>query len=112
MDQGESKIMFVYVTARERVQAEEIGIAAVREHLAACANVLDNMKSFYWWHGEIQHDSEAVLILKTTEARLAALIARIKALHSYDVPCIEALPIAGGYGPYLDWVRGECAAKR
>jgi periplasmic divalent cation tolerance protein len=112
MGHGDSKVMLVYVTARERVQAEEIGIAAVREHLAACANVLDNMKSFYWWHGEIQHDSEAVLILKTTASRLDALVARVKELHSYDVPCIEALPIVGGFAPYLDWVRAECTPKR
>ncbi len=103
-------VMFVYATARERVQAEQIGIALVKERLAACANVLDHVRSFYWWQGEIQQDTEALLILKTTAARVEPLIARLKALHSYDCPCIEALPVAAGYAPYLDWVRSEVAA--
>jgi len=40
------------------------------------------------------------------------LVARVKELHSYDVPCIEALPVIGGFAPYLDWIRAECAPKR
>jgi len=105
-------VMMVYATARERVQAEEIGIALVNERLAACANVLDHVHSFYWWQGEMQQDSEALLILKTTADHVESLIARLKALHSYDVPCIEAVPVATGYAPYLDWVRSETASAK
>ena len=100
-------VMMVYATTRERVQAEEIGIALVKERLAACANVLDHVRSFYWWQGEIQQDNEALLILKTTAARVEPLIARLKSLHSYDCPAIEAVSVAAGYPPYLDWVRSE-----
>jgi periplasmic divalent cation tolerance protein len=103
-------VMMVYATTRERVQAEEIGIALVKERLAACANVLDHVRSFYWWQGEMQQDNEALLILKTTASRVEPLIARLKALHSYDCPSIEAVPVAAGYAPYLDWVRAEVAA--
>ncbi len=103
-------VMMVYATARERVQAEEIGMALVKERLAACANVLDHVHSFYWWQGEMQQDSEALLILKTTAEHVDRLIARLKALHSYDCPSIEAIPVAAGYAPYLDWVRSETAA--
>ena len=103
-------VMMVYATTRERVQAEEIGIALIKERLAACANVLDHVHSFYWWQGEMQHDTEALLILKTTASRVEMLIARLKALHSYDCPCIEAFPVGAGYPPYLDWVRAEVAA--
>lgn len=100
-------VMFVYATARDRIQAEEIGIALVKERFAACANVLDHVHSFYWWQSEIQRDSEALLILKTTADRVEALIARLKALHSYECPCIEAIPVVTGYAPYLDWVRQQ-----
>ncbi|HYL32805.1 MAG TPA: divalent-cation tolerance protein CutA [Stellaceae bacterium] len=105
-------VMMVVATARERVQAEEIGITLVKERLAACANVLDHVRSFYWWQGEMQQDTEALLILKTTAENVERLIARLKALHTYDVPCIEAIQIATGYAPYLDWVRAETAAAR
>src|SRR5690348_6444323 len=100
-------IMFVYATAGDAAEALRIGRAVVEERLAACANVLDGMRSIYWWEGRVQDSSEAVLILKTTDGRLAALIARVRELHSYDCPCIEALPVVGGNQAFLDWVMGE-----
>lgn len=105
-------VLMVYATTRERVQAEEIGITLVKERLAACANVLDHVRSFYWWQSELQQDNEALVILKTTAARVEALIARLKALHSYDCPAIEVVPVVAGYGPYLDWVRAEVVAQQ
>jgi periplasmic divalent cation tolerance protein len=100
-------VMFVYATAADAVEARRIGRAAVIERLAACANVIDAMSSVYWWEGQVQEASEAVLILKTTDARLEALVARVKELHSYSCPCIEAVPVAGGNPAYLDWVERE-----
>ncbi len=100
-------VLVVYVTAGDAAEARRIGRAAVEERLAACANVIDGMSSIYWWEGRVQEASEAVLLLKTTEDRIAALIAKVKALHSYDCPCIEALPVVAGFQPYLDWVAQE-----
>lgn len=99
--------MFVYVTAGDTDEARRIGRAAVEARLAACANVLAGMRSIYWWEGKLTESEEAVLVLKTTEDRLEALIARVKDLHSYDCPCIEALPVTAGYQPFLDWVAQE-----
>jgi len=101
--------MFVYATAADAAEAERIGRAAVSERLAACANVLPAMRSVYWWNGRLEEGSEAVLILKTTRTRLDALVARIKALHSYECPCIEALEIAGGNLDFLAWIARETA---
>ena len=100
-------VLVVYVTAGDAAEARRIGRAAVEERLAACANVIDGMSSIYWWEGRVQEASEAVLLLKTTEDRIAALIAKVKALHSYDCPCIETLPVVAGFQPYLDWVAQE-----
>jgi periplasmic divalent cation tolerance protein len=99
--------MFVYATTGDAAEARRIGRAVVGARLAACANVIPGMRSVYWWQGKLEEGREAVLILKTTEARLEALVARVKELHSYDCPCIEALPVVGGYAPYLDWVTQE-----
>jgi periplasmic divalent cation tolerance protein len=100
-------VMFVYATAGDAAEAERIGRTVVEERLAACANVLAGMRSFYWWEGKVQDAAEAVLILKTTQDRLPHLIARIKELHSYDCPCIEALPVADGNPEFLAWVARE-----
>ena len=99
--------LFVYMTTADVAEAERIGQALVVERLAACVNVLDNMRSFYWWDGAVQSGHEAVLIAKTTRDRLDALTEAVKRLHSYEVPCIAALPIVGGNPDFLDWIRDE-----
>lgn len=100
-------VMVVYVTAADRAEARRIGRALVEARLAACANIVDGMDAIYWWQEEVQEARESVLILKTTEDRLEALIARAKELHSYDCPCIEAWTVAAGCAPYLEWVAAE-----
>jgi periplasmic divalent cation tolerance protein len=98
---------FCYVTAGSREEALAIGRTVVEERLAACANVLDGMTSIYWWQGALQQAGEAVLILKTRTELLERLTARITELHSYDCPCVIALPIAAGNPSYLDWIARE-----
>lgn len=96
----------IYITAADRDEAVTIGSALVKERLAACANVIDGVRSLYWWDGEVQDDAEAVLILKTRSDLVEALTRRVKELHSYDVPCIVVWPIVGGNPDYLDWIGG------
>jgi len=102
-------VMFVYATAADAAEAERIGRAVVTERLAACANVLPDTRSIYWWEGAVQEAAEAVLILKTTTERLAALVARVRALHSYACPCIEALSVVDGNPEFLAWVAREAS---
>lgn len=97
----------VYITASSEDEAAAIGKALVAEHLCACANVFPGVRSFYRWEGRIEDDREAVLIAKTTEDRVEAVTERVKALHSADLPCVVALPVAGGNAPFLDWIAEE-----
>lgn len=99
--------VLLYVTAGSAEEAARIGRTMVDEQLAACANVLPGMTSIYRWQGHIQEDAEAVLILKSRDDLIRAVVARIKALHSYDVPCVVALPIAGGNPDFLKWIESE-----
>lgn len=102
---------FCYMTAGSRDEALHIARALVEERLAACANVLDGMTSVYRWQGRIEEDAEAVLIAKTTDDLVDRLVARVKALHSYDCPCVVALPIAGGNQDFIDWIEVETEAR-
>jgi periplasmic divalent cation tolerance protein len=99
--------MLVYVTAADSEEAARLGRTLVGERLAACANIVAGARSIYRWEGALAEETEALLILKTTEERLPALTERIKALHGYTLPCIVALPIAGGNPAYLDWIANE-----
>ncbi len=94
----------VYVTAASKDEALKIGRALVTERLAACANVLDGMHSIYRWKGAVEDAAETVLILKTRKDLADTAIARVKALHSYDVPCAVAYDMSGGLPAYLDWI--------
>ncbi|MDD3275622.1 MAG: divalent-cation tolerance protein CutA [Kiritimatiellales bacterium] len=100
-------VKLIYVTAPTREAAEQIAEAVVTEHLAACANILDGVISFFHWDGKLCREKEAVLILKTTEEKTDALTARIQELHSYECPCIVVLPIEGGNPDFLDWIVRE-----
>lgn len=101
--------MFVYVTAASEDEAERLARAAVGERLAACANIIPGMRSLYWWQGKIDEGRETVLVLKTESRHVAKLTRLVKALHSYTVPCVVALPIKGGNRDFLDWIEAETA---
>ena len=106
------KINFVYMTAGSKDEATKIGKALVTSKLAACINILNNMNSFYLWEGEIQHDTEVVMIAKTTEDRIPELIEKVRSMHSYDCPCIVSLPVSSGYQPFLDWIVDNSSPQR
>ncbi len=103
------KISFMYITTGSRQEAETIGKELVTSRLAACANIIDNMSSIYFWDGELQNDKETILIAKTTESLVPDLIEKVKSLHSYDCPCILSLPVADGNKAFFEWIAGEVA---
>jgi periplasmic divalent cation tolerance protein len=101
------RFCWVYVTTGSPEEAVMIGREVVAARLAACANILDGMRSIYWWEGEIEEEEEVVLILKTRESLVGRLVEKVNALHSYECPCIIALPIVDGNPAYLEWLAEE-----
>ena len=97
----------VLCTCPDAVAAERIASALVSERLAACVNRIASVTSTYRWQGEVQHDSEQLLIVKTTHERFDALRARIVALHPYELPEVIALDVAAGLDRYLAWIESE-----
>ncbi|MEX2642082.1 MAG: divalent-cation tolerance protein CutA [Acetobacterales bacterium] len=97
----------VYITAASREEAHMLAKILVEERLAACANVLGDIRSFFRWEGEARDDGEVSLIAKTRTAVLERLTARVVEMHSYDCPCVVALPIVGGHAPFLSWIEDE-----
>jgi periplasmic divalent cation tolerance protein len=99
----------VFVTVGKAEEAERIAEAVVAEKLAACANLLPGVRSIYRWKGQICRDAETMMVLKTRRGNFERLRARVRELHSYEVPEIIAVPIVEGHGPYMDWLRDETA---
>lgn len=105
MDAGAARV--VLVTTPDVDTARTIARALVEERLAACGNIVPGMTSIYRWQGAIAESAEVLLILKTSDDRLAAMSERVIALHPYEVPEVLALRIDAGHQPYLDWI-GDC----
>lgn len=76
-----------YITA-PRSAAADIAENLVEDQLAACVNVVE-CESTYRWDDDVHHDSESILLAKTSDARYAALVKRVESVHPHDVPCIE-----------------------
>ena len=99
--------LVVLVTAPSAEVAAGLARTLVQERLAACGNVLPEVRSIYRWDGQLREDAEALLVLKTTRDRLEALRDRVLALHPYQVPEVLALPVEAGSAAYLSWLASE-----
>ncbi len=94
----------VLITAAKIEEAERIANVLVEERLAACINLIERCRSVYRWKGEIVHDEEVLMIVKTDRAHFSMLRKRVLELHSYENPEIIALDIQAGSQPYLDFL--------
>ena len=94
----------VFVTASGKIEADKIAEKLIEEKLAACVNIISGVDSVFWWENRIDRASEVLLVIKSSKDKFAKIAETVKALHSYEVPEIIALPITDGYKPYLDWI--------
>ena len=107
MAQSSSGPQAVLVLTTIAVKADGGALARtlVDERLAACVNVLPAMTSVYRWKGTVEQDREQQLVIKTTRDQLAALEARIRQLHAYELPEFLVIASDGGSADYLAWVK-------
>jgi len=97
----------IFITASTKKEAGLIAQALIKNKLAACVNIVDKIKSFFWWQGKVDTAGELLLIIKSRKEKLPKIIKLVRLIHSYEVPEIIALPITGGYEPYLRWIDGS-----
>jgi len=103
-----SKYIEIVTTTRAEEEAVRIGSTLVEAQLAACVQVRGPIKSIYWWESSLQTDSEWELKIKTSRALKENVIAKIKALHSYELPQIVVFNIQDGSHEYLHWIDDNC----
>lgn len=102
--------LIILCTCTDRTTAERIAETVVSERLAACVNIAPGLTSIYRWEGQIQRDTELLLLIKTRQEVYPLLEARIRELHPYQIPEITALPIQIGSAAYLDWIADQTGA--
>lgn len=103
----EAGCVVVFVTVSSPGEGGKIADALVDERLAACVNRVDGIHSTYRWQGAVERAAESLLIIKTRRDLVEAVAARVRALHSYTVPEVIALPVEAGNPAYLAWVSAE-----
>ncbi len=104
--------LMVYMTMSDGEEARRIGAALVERRLAACVNILPPIQSIYWWEDAVQQAEEVACVAKTEEDRFEELCAAVRSMHSYETPCIVALPLAAGDRDFLTWLRESTRPRR
>ncbi|MBI5149401.1 MAG: divalent-cation tolerance protein CutA [Candidatus Omnitrophica bacterium] len=94
----------IFVTAKDEAQANKIAGKLVKDKLVACANIVPGVQSVFRWNGKVDRAQEVLLVLKSRRKHFPSIVKTVKALHSYDVPEIIALPIVEGDKDYLKWI--------
>jgi periplasmic divalent cation tolerance protein len=95
----------IFITAPTEDEAAGIARVLVEARLAACVNIVKNVRSIYSWQGNIEDDTEVLMIVKSQKRLFDDLSAKVKELHSYDVPEIIAFSITAGSEDYLTWIK-------
>lgn len=101
-----------WIVCADKAEAAAIAEALVEERLAACCNILTPVNSVYRWEGKVERASEVPVLAKTQMELTDALIARVKELHSYDVPAITVWPIAALPEDYARWIEENTGPDR
>ena len=97
-------VALILVTGPDRETLSDLGRTVVGERLAACVNVLGDVRSIYRWEGKVEEEPEALAVFKTAPARVAELETRVRDLHPYTEPEFLVLEVKAGSRTYMDWV--------
>lgn len=96
-----------YITTPNKDSAKQIAKKLLEEKLIACANVISDVESMFFWKAEFCSEKECVLIIKAPHKNTKEIIQRVKELHEYKKSCIIFLPIADGNEEFLRWAEEE-----
>jgi periplasmic divalent cation tolerance protein len=107
MSNPENELLVVLTTFANPEDAAEVANTLVGEGLCACVNLVTQVRSIYQWKGEPANAAEVLCLIKTTRARYEAVEARLRELHTYEVPEVVALPAAAVSDSYMAWVKEQ-----
>jgi periplasmic divalent cation tolerance protein len=92
------------VTTASKEEAQTIAQRLLDAKLIACANIIGPIQSHFHWSGKIDKAEEYLVLMKSRRDLFEKLSEIVKALHSYEVPEILALPVVAGSKAYLEWL--------
>ncbi|KYC44707.1 MAG: Divalent-cation tolerance protein CutA [Candidatus Methanofastidiosum methylothiophilum] len=99
--------LLVVSTVPNEDMAKYLSKILLENRIAACVNIISEVKSHYWWNKSIESSNEAILLIKTTEDKYSQLEDLIRKNHPYEIPEIIAFDIKKGFIKYLNWIEDE-----
>lgn len=105
------KPLIAVTTTADKEEATKMVKTLLQEKLIACANIFGPISSHFQWQGKIEEAEEFMVFMKTDEDLFEKLSERIKALHSYEVPELLAMPATKGFPPYLHWLKSSLRSE-
>lgn len=99
----------VLTTTEDEQLAERLASVLVDQKLAACVQILPQIRSVYLWQGIRESAVENLLLIKSTKDRFDGIEAAIKANHTYEIPEIISISIEAGSPEYLSWLVSSLA---
>lgn len=104
-------LILVYITTSGAEEAEKLARMILSEKLASCVNIYQGVRSFYLWEGAVETSEEATLVVKTVSFLYEELAKRVREEHSYDLPCIVAIPVLYAEKKYEEWIKRETSRE-
>jgi periplasmic divalent cation tolerance protein len=101
--------LIIFCTTASEQEAATISKTVVEEGLAACANIIPQIRSIYRWKEKIWDERETLIIIKSRKDLFEKIRSRIRELHSYEVPEITAVQVEKGDAAYLQWIEAVTA---
>ena len=99
----------VSVTAGSQEEATTIADSLLDARLAACVQIVGPIDSRYWWQGVREQSTEWLCLVKTRASLADAVVAAVRAVHSYETPEVIAMPVIAGDAEYLAWLEAEAS---
>lgn len=91
-------------TIDSKEKAERIAVLLLESKLAACVQIIDNVKSVFQWQGKLEKADECLCIVKSIQSQYKDIEFLIKKNHTYEVPEIICSEITEGNPEYLKWI--------
>jgi len=98
------QLLIGYIPCKDAAEGKKIARALLEDRLIACGNIIEKISSIYRGKGEIKEEAESLLLIKTQTGRQDKIIEKVNALHSYNIPCIEFIPVQECNKAYAGWL--------
>lgn len=100
----DDKPVMILTTIGSVHDAGKIAQDLVGRRLAACVNIVDQVRSFFRWEGAISEEGEKLLVIKTVSGRIEAIRERLLEIHPYEVPEFLVLEVSHVWETYGRWL--------